>query len=181
LLHFEQFCITAYSKMSSDQSGVAADQPGAAPTPAADENTNEGVRAVGSGGGTDDAVVAGAANNGINRRGTTGESTPAAPAASGTSERLTEATDGNARDQGAPAVRGPVHAGEPAAMRNLPNRSEVTGEGHPYVPDLNAPNSRFLVNLLHKFFTSRTDFHELQLEDRRERRRLDTSFARILS
>jgi hypothetical protein len=166
--------------MSSDQSGVAADQPDAAPAPAAVENMNEGVRAVGSGGGTDDAVVAGAANNGINRRGKTGEITPAA-ASSGTSERLTEAADGNTRDQGAPAVRGPVHAGDPTAMRNLPNRSEVTGEGHPYVPDLNAPNSRFLVNPLDKFFTSRTDFHGLQLEDRREGRRLDTSFARILT
>ncbi|CAK9238049.1 unnamed protein product [Sphagnum jensenii] len=130
--------------MSSDQSGVAADQPDAAPAPAADENMNEGVRAVGDGGGTDDAVVAGAANNGIDRRGKTGEITDPAAAASGTSERLTEAADGNTRDQGAPAMRGPVHAGEPAAMRNLPNRSEVTGEGHPYVPDLNAPNSRFL-------------------------------------
>ncbi len=168
--------------MSSDQSGVAADQPDAAPAAAADENMNEGVRAVGGGGGggTDDTVVAGAANNGINRRGTTGEITPAA-AASGTSERLTEGANGNTRDQGAPAVRGPVHGGESAAMRNLPNRSEVTGEGHPYVPDLNAPNSRFLVNLLNKFFTSRTDFHELQLEDCRERRRLDTSIARILT
>jgi hypothetical protein len=166
--------------MSSDQSSVAADQPDAAPAPAADENMNEGVRAVGGGGGTDHAVVAGAANNGINRRGTTGETTPAA-AASGTSERLTEAADGNTRDQGEPAVRGPVHAGEPAAMRNLPNRSEVTGGGHPYVPNLNAPNSRFLVNLLNKFFASRTDFRELQLGDRRERRRLDTSFARILT
>jgi hypothetical protein len=180
LLQFEQFCITVYSKMSSDQSGIAAEQPDAAPAPAADENMNEGVRAVGDGGGRDDAVVAGAANNGIDPRGKTGEITPPA-AASGTSERLTEAADGNTRDQGAPAVRGPVHAGEPAAMRNLPNRSEVTGEGHPYVPDLNAPNSRFLVNLLNKFFTSRTDFHELQLEDCRERRRLDTGFARILT
>jgi hypothetical protein len=167
--------------MSSDQSGVAADQPDAAPAPAADENMNEGVRAVGGGGGTDDAVVAGAANNGVNRSGKTGEITPAAAAASGTSERLTETADGNTRDQGVPAVRGPVHAGEPAAMRNLPNRSEVTGEGHAYVPDLNAPNSRFLVNLLNKFFTSRTDFHGLQLEDRRERRTLETSFARILT
>ncbi len=166
--------------MSSDQSGVAADQPGAAPAPGADKNMNEGVRAVGGGGGggTDDA---GAANNGINRRGTTGEITPAAAAASGTSERLTETAEGNTRDQGALAVRGPVHAGEPAAMLHLPNRSEVTGEGDPYVPDLNATNSRFLVNLLNKFFTSRTDFHELQLEDCRERRRLDTSIARILT
>jgi hypothetical protein len=130
--------------MRSDQSGVAADQPDAAPAPAADENMNEGVRAVGGRGGTDDAVVAGAANNGINRPGTTKEITPAA-ASSGTPERLTEAANGNTRDQGAPPVRGPVHAGDPAAMRNLPNRSEVTGEGHPYVPDLNAPNSQFLV------------------------------------
>jgi hypothetical protein len=163
--------------MSGHQSGVAADQPDAAPAPAADENMKEGVRAAGGGGGTDDAVVAGAANNHINRRGTTKEITPAA-ASSGTSERLTEAANGNTRDQGAPAV---LHGGEPAAMRNLPNRSEVTGEGHPYVPDLNAPNSRFLVNLLNKFFTSRTDFHGLQLEDRREARRLDTSFATILT
>jgi hypothetical protein len=148
--------------------------------PAADENMNEGVGAVGGGGGTDDAVVAGAANNDINRRGTIKEITPAA-ASSGTSERLTEAANGNTRDQGVPAVRGPVHAGEPAAMLSLPNGSEVTGEGHTYVPDLNAHNSRFLVNLFNKFFTSRTDFHGLQLEDHREGRRLDTSFARILS
>ncbi len=166
--------------MGSDHSAVAADQPHTSPAPAADENMNERVRAVGGRGGTDDAVVAGAPNNGINRRGTTKEITPAA-ASSGTSEHLTEAANGNTRDQGAPAVRGPVNAGEPAAMRNLPNRSEVTGEGHTYVPDLNAPNSRFLVNLLNKFFTSRTDFHGLQLEDRREGRRLDTSFARILT